>query len=146
MTKKFSPFTSNSDILLHYNLNEFIGYMEVNYENYASYKEYWILKKLRDITNSFDYGDEEAFSTFDFYNIIQDYIDSVFIEVYLVDADEVFNSSDNAKYKSYRTVHAPLVRKMKEFENQKKRAEKDNPAKDFELEAKRYLKKLRKLF
>lgn len=125
MTKKFSPFTSNSDILLHYNLDEFIGYMEVNYENYASYKEYWILKKLRDITNSFDYGDEKAFSTFDFYNIIQDYIDSVFIEVYLVDADEVFNSSDNAKYKSYRTIHAPLVSKMKEFENQKRRAEKE---------------------
>ena len=121
----FDPFTLNSDIGVYYNLPGFMSNMEEN--NRTNDVTYGVLEKLKNIANSSEkYGNgnlKETFSTIDFYNVIQDFIDSdesEINEVFLVDINEALYSPKDAKYRSYRDLHKFAIEK-----DEKRRIEKE---------------------
>ncbi|MDB9821359.1 hypothetical protein OAC17_01300, partial [Flavobacteriaceae bacterium] len=126
---EFKIISRESDINLHYNLNDFLDSFEKRGAvNNITYKT---LKRIRDIQKtSSDYSGDWTINNLEFYKIMQSLLDSKgspVTEVYLVDRDESRYSNEKTKYLTYKNYHAPMIveaEKRKEIEDKRKEEEK----------------------
>ena len=109
----FTPFTANSDVSVHFNLKSFIKNCQKDNVNNQIIEALQKLQKAINIPKNKE--EKYSFSTFEYYKILQELIDSQnspITEVYLVDRNDALYSKEKPSYNTFKNHHKPFVLKV----------------------------------